>query len=237
MAENWIKLHSIAIERGWLKNQNLWTFWTYCLMKATRKPHIAKVGFQEVPLEPGQFIFGTYQAREDTELTVQNIRTCIDKLKKSKNITVKTTNKYSVITIENWEFYQSGIGQTNSQTNKPLTNQKQTSNKPVTTYKSIESDKRKRVIYSEQFERFWNAHPRRAGSKKLCFTEWNKKMLDDKIDDVMLALENHIVSESWTKEDCKWITGTQKWIENGMWTVKLPPKKPGRIHQPFEGEL
>lgn len=70
-------------------------------------------------------------------LTPQKLRTAIKYLKSTGRITVKTNNKFSIITILKWEDYQCS----NSQTNKRLTNEQQTNNKPLTTYKNIKNEK------------------------------------------------------------------------------------------------
>lgn len=76
-------------------------------MKATHKEVRQMVGYQEVTLTPGQFIFGRIKAAKETNLSEKKIRTCLDKLKNMQNLTIKTASKYSIITIVNWEEYQS----------------------------------------------------------------------------------------------------------------------------------
>ena len=75
-------------------------------MKASHKEHIDTIGRQRVPIRAGQFPFGRKKAAEETGLSQQVIRTCLKKLKKYENLTIKTTNKYSIITICNWDVYQ-----------------------------------------------------------------------------------------------------------------------------------
>jgi len=137
MAEGWVRLHRVCIENNWLKNHKLWVFWTYCLLKASYRDYVPKIKFQNIPIKAGEFIFGLHRAAEDTGLSVQSIRTCIDYLKKSKNLTIKTTNKFSVVTITNWTLYQSDEDES---TSNP-TNKQQTSNKQVTTYNNNKNNK------------------------------------------------------------------------------------------------
>ena len=125
-------------------NANLVYFWCYCLLKATHKQRIAKVGFQNVPLEPGQFIFGRLTASKETGLSEQTIRTAIDSLRKSQNLTIKSTNKFSIISIVKWAEYQEEV--TSKVTNKqPATNQQ------LTTDKKGKKDKKEKkgTIYGE----------------------------------------------------------------------------------------
>jgi len=93
------------------------------------------VGNQLIDLLPGQFIFGRQAAAAELRQTERNIRTCLSILEKSGNLTIKTTNKYSVVTITNWGIYQSEsveIDQQNDQTatnNRPTTGQQPATNK------------------------------------------------------------------------------------------------------------
>ncbi len=144
--DGWIKLYRQAIDDGWLQNADLWAFWCYCLLKATHKKHTARVGYQRIDLAPGQFIFGRKKAAEELETTERKIRTSLKILEKEGNVTIKTTNKFSVITICNWEAYQlidNGIDQ---QDDQQTTNRRPASDQQVTTYKNdkkVKNDKKK----------------------------------------------------------------------------------------------
>lgn len=129
----WIKLYRQLITNGWLKNHKMLAFWIYCLLKASYGPIKMIVGYQEVQLESGQFIFGRKKASQETKLSEQEIRTCLVFLRKAKNLTIKSTNKFSIISITNWERYQG------SKNGDQPTNQ-QTSNQQVTTNKNEKND-------------------------------------------------------------------------------------------------
>jgi hypothetical protein len=120
--EGWIKLYRQLITNGWLKNHNVCIFWIYCLLKATKDPTKVITGFQEVNLEPGQFIFGRRKASEETGLSERETRTCLDFLKKAENLTIKTTNKFSIISIVNWEPYQKTKTENDQQNDQQTTN-------------------------------------------------------------------------------------------------------------------
>lgn len=104
----WIKLYRASIGKGWLSNHRLWTFWCYCLLKASHKETTVLIGNQQVRLLPGQFVFGRKKAAKDLRMSERQTRTCIDSLKTLENVSVKTTNKYSLVTIINWGIYQGG---------------------------------------------------------------------------------------------------------------------------------
>lgn len=125
MNRGYIRLWRKSLDAGWIRNHKLWAFWTYCLLKATHHEFNAIVGLQTVHLMPGQFIFGLLVASKETGLSIQEIRTVLDFLKKAGNLTIKSTNKFSIITVINWHIYQSEGADINKQSNKPLTNKEQ----------------------------------------------------------------------------------------------------------------
>jgi hypothetical protein len=97
-------------------------------MKASHKEYDLIVGCQTVHLMPGDFIFGLKASSKDLNLSIQSIRTLLNFLKTSQNLTLKTTNKFSIISIVNWDSYQDEDTISNNQINKPLTNEQQTTN-------------------------------------------------------------------------------------------------------------
>ena len=128
MNRGYVRLWRKSLDAGWIKNHKLWVFWTYCLLKASHKEYNAIVGLQVVHLLPGQFIFGLRVASKETGLTIREIRTIIDFLRKAGNLTIKTTNKYSVITIINWPTYQGDDSRNDTLNDKQVANKWQHTN-------------------------------------------------------------------------------------------------------------
>lgn len=77
----------------------------------------------------GQVITGRKTLSEETGLSEQQVRTSLDKLISTKEITKSTTNKYTIITVNNYNKYQNYNQQiTNKQ---PTNNQQITNNQPA----------------------------------------------------------------------------------------------------------
>lgn len=125
MNRGYIKLWRKSLDAGWIKNHKLWVFWTYCLLKASYKEFDAIVGLQVVHLLPGQFIFGLLVASKETGLSIRQIRTIIDFLRKTGNLTIKTTNKFSIISIVNWHIYQPQENENDTLNDKQVANKGQ----------------------------------------------------------------------------------------------------------------
>jgi len=129
MHKGYIKLWRKSLDSNVWRNEKLWRFWTWCLLKATHKKIKTMIGYQEIELNPGQLIFGRKSCSKETGLSEQNIRTALRTLSATK-LTIKPTNKFSIITIINWDSYQQDKNQTNQQItiNQPATNQQLTTN-------------------------------------------------------------------------------------------------------------
>jgi hypothetical protein len=116
-------------------------------MKANhKKDHKQVVGFQEIILQPGQFIFGRLKAAEETGLSERNIRTCSAFLKKCGNLTIKATNKFSIVSIVNWDTYQKNDGETDQQSDQQVTSNRPATDQQVTTNKNKRTKEQKKNI-------------------------------------------------------------------------------------------
>ena len=153
MHRGYIKLWRKGLDTPFLKNPVLWTFWTWCLMKASHQKHTVMVGLQEITLNPGDFVFGRNQASTETGISQQKIRTCLKYLEKAQNLTIKPTNKFSIISITNWDIYQSDNGLNNQQPNQQTTNKQPTNNQQITTNKNVKNVKNDKEQITRKLKR------------------------------------------------------------------------------------
>jgi hypothetical protein len=203
----WVKLWRQSIENGWLQNHKLWVFWCYCLMKASHKEHKVFVGNRRIKLEDGQFIFGRKKAAEETGLSERQTRTCLDSLRKLGNVTSKPTNKFSIVTICNWGFYQ---GEENGKKppNLPTTCQQPATNKNV------------KNIYIDHFDSIWNKYPRKIGKpkafekfKKTVKTEEDWNNINKALNSYLVYVEKHVSGNKYISHGSTWFNNWKNWIE------------------------
>lgn len=93
-----------------------------------------------VQLKSGQIIVGRKKLAEELGLGEQQIRRALGNLQNSQQITIKTTNKHSIITVCQWESYQKVNEQ---QPAKQPTNNQQ-SNQQTTTTKEVKKKEKKK---------------------------------------------------------------------------------------------
>lgn len=126
-----IKIHRKLIEWGWYSNSVVKDVFIHILMIATFKEGY----YQGQKLNPGDAIIGVKRLADELGFSVQQVRTALKKLESTKEISLKSTNRFTVATVVNWEFYQlqDGLPTNEQQTdNNPLTNEQQSINKQST---------------------------------------------------------------------------------------------------------
>lgn len=130
----WIKLHRKITEWEWYQDGNTFRLFVHLLLTANHRPQ----RWQGITIERGQVAIGRKTLSERTGLSEQSIRTSLGRLKSTSEITIKSTNKFSIITICNYELYQQQEI-LNQPANQPTSSQQVTTNK---------NDKNKKKTYS-----------------------------------------------------------------------------------------
>lgn len=112
--QGWISLHRKFLEWEWYSDKNVKILFLHCLLKANHSPK----KWQGKTIDRGQFVTGRKILAKETGLTESQIRTVFRKLN-GKELTIKTTNKYSIVTVVNYNVYQENDNHNNQQlTNK-----------------------------------------------------------------------------------------------------------------------
>ena len=91
-------------------------------------------------------ITGRKSLSESAGMSEQTLRTCLDRLKSTNEITIKSTNKYSILTVCNYDTYQSKKSEANQQSNQQVTNKQPSTNQQVTTNKKVKNDNNEKKI-------------------------------------------------------------------------------------------
>ncbi len=124
----WIKLHRKLLDSKIFSNPNILKFWVWALLKASHSDAEQLVGLQTVTIKKGQFVFGRKVASKELDMTESNAYKILKWLEKEKMITVNSNNKFSLITVVNWDFYQGCFDEEGQQSNSKVTTTKQQNN-------------------------------------------------------------------------------------------------------------
>lgn len=105
--KGWVKLHRVITEGAIFDNEKLLKVWIWCLCKATHKNRNQMIGKQFVDLKPGQFATGRNKAGAELNMPPSTAWDYLKLLEKNASISIKSNNRFSVVTVENWGVYQS----------------------------------------------------------------------------------------------------------------------------------
>lgn len=191
LADGWIKLHRKLIDSAVFGNEKLLKIWVWCLIKATHQSVDILVGNQLVSLQAGQFVFGRNKAAVELNISESMVYKYMKMLESMKMISIKSNNKFSVVTIEKWEFYQGYDADMEQQiiqqrNNKGTTEEQQrNTNKNVKKYKNAKNEKNN-IEYSS------DPALNQAILDFITFRKSIKKPMTDKAIDLMISKLNKI---------------------------------------------
>lgn len=119
--KSWIKLYRKILKSPIWQNEKALKVWIWCLVKATHEERIQLVGQQEITLEKGQFVFGRKKASQELQMSESVVYRYMKVLEKLQMLYIKSNNKFSVVSIEKWEDYQSSENILNNKINNKRT--------------------------------------------------------------------------------------------------------------------
>ena len=122
MAEKstYIKVDRNIVHWRWFQDRKVLQVWLWILVNA----NIQEREWLGRTVLRGQVITSVSTIKQQTDLSIQEVRTALSKLKSTGEITIESTSKYSVISIQNYDKYQ-------GMATRHKTNEQQTNNKPL----------------------------------------------------------------------------------------------------------
>ena len=130
MIENgYIRLHRTLTGWRWYKDGNVLRLWLHLLLNANYAPS----DFQDRVIGRGEQVTSLKALSDDTGLSVQEVRTAIGKLKRTGEILVNSNRHFTIVSIPNYDKFQTDSTDKQQTSNKPSTDKQQTINIQSTT--------------------------------------------------------------------------------------------------------
>lgn len=152
MEKGFIKLDRNLLNWGWKTDYKMVALWIEILLQA----NIGDRDYKGEKFERGTFPSSISTLSKNTGLSTQSIRTCLNRLKSTNEITIKSTNKGMKICVVNWEKYQGNSNvvnkQNNKQTNIQVTSNQHATNTQLTTLKERKKERKKEYIYIGEYK-------------------------------------------------------------------------------------
>ena len=115
-------------EWGWYKDSATKDVFLHLLLAANWRDG----EYLGIPVFRGQAVFGLKSLSKHLGISIQSVRTALEHLKSTHEVTIQSTNRFSIATIVKFNDYQIESDtdniQTNTESNKRLTNDQQTTN-------------------------------------------------------------------------------------------------------------
>ena len=135
----YIKLFRQMLDWGWYGDTNTVRVFLHILLRANYE----ESEYLGHKIAAGECVFGYNAWSKELGLSVRQLRTAIEHLKSTSEIRVRTTNRFSIITVVKWEFWQVEEGLNDKQTTSQPTSKRQTADKQATTSKESKNTNNK----------------------------------------------------------------------------------------------
>lgn len=126
--QSYIKLFRKMFDWEWWDDRNVRDLFFTMLLMANWKDK----KWKGITIHRGSFFTSLDHLSQKSGLSVRQVRTSLDKLKSTGEVTCKATSHGTLVTIANWEVYQGEPEKVTSQMTSDLTNERQTDDKPMT---------------------------------------------------------------------------------------------------------
>ncbi|WP_137597121.1 conserved phage C-terminal domain-containing protein [Paucilactobacillus kaifaensis] len=167
--QGWIKIYRKITDSLVWSDPNLLKMWILCLTKASHETGSFNFNGKEILLHSGEFVTGriaigneyNYGSPNRHQISADSAWRLLKKLKSMEMLHIKTTTKYSVVTVIKWDEYQETAQHT---ANTPPSNRQHSA-----TYKNVENANKEHSLSGKpdstkiDFEDFFNWFNKKTG--------------------------------------------------------------------------
>ena len=98
-----VSLYRSLLDWEWYQDGNTTRVFIHCLLKANHQPK----KWRGITVETGTFISSRGAIAAELGLSDKEVRTALRHLSETGEVASKSTNKYTIYKVENWDLYQS----------------------------------------------------------------------------------------------------------------------------------
>jgi hypothetical protein len=185
--------------------------------------------YRGIDIKRGELMTGRLKLSSETGLSERQVRTALKNLQTTNEITMKSTTKYSIISIINYDKYQSS----DQQNDQVATNKRPTSDQQATTNNNDNNDnndnKKEEIVFF--FEELKNILSKNySGNISTRINSKNSKLILSKLlnkkDIVINGYKNYIEFNKNNNTELKYIKSLEVFLRNEVYEdyKELEPK-------------
>lgn len=219
-SSGFILLYRQITEWEWYQNPNTFRVFLHCLLMA----NFTDGRFEGMDIKRGQFVTSLPSLADQTRLSIRQVRVALDHLIMTGELTNKSFTKFRIITVVNYDKYQSNDSQNDSQmTDKRQTNDRQMTDKRQQYKKNNNDNNEKKEKEILLFDRFWSVYPRHV-NKQGAMKAFDKLKVDEELLEKMItAVERQKKSEQWSRDNGQYIPHPATWLNQHRWEDEITP--------------
>ncbi|MBV1759074.1 MAG: hypothetical protein KMY55_14700, partial [Dethiosulfatibacter sp.] len=207
--QGWIKLYRNLFEKSIWKNSTpeQKVIFIVVLLLANHKHNQWEWNGEKFTCQPGQFVTSLESLLNHSgkNISIQKIRTALKKFIKYEFLTWETTSTGSLITIVNWDKYQTQEQNVADESN----DDQQPTNKQSTHNKNVNNSKKYK--YTESFEKFYSIYPR-ADQKQQTFNNWKRRLKEYSDVDLIEAASKYKAQMIEEKREKEYMTNSSNFL-------------------------
>lgn len=169
-------------------------------------------------IQRGQRVCSLEKLSKETGLSIQRVRTALNHLKSTGEITCYSRPQSTMITVLNYDKYQQLTCQLTSEqqtTNIPSTNDQQ----QLKELKERKRNKKEKTLCA--FDEFWASYPKKR-SKGEALKAWKKINPDSElVAKILQGVARAKTCHDWTKEGGRYIPYPATWLNRMGWEDEL----------------
>jgi hypothetical protein len=100
--DGWIKLHRKIQKWEWADDPYTLATWIHCLLAANHEER----RWHGIIIPKGSFVTSYTKLAKIVGISTKSVRTALEHLKQTRELASKSTSKYTLISITNWDSYQ-----------------------------------------------------------------------------------------------------------------------------------
>lgn len=240
--KGFVALHRTILDWEWYTEANTMRLFVHLLLTVNHAPK----QWQGIAVERGQRVASYGKLAAETGMSVKEVRTALNHLKKTGEVAHKATSKFGLFTVVNYDQYQTvdtqegsrGAGNGQSKGSQGAGNGQQLNNENNENNEKNPPYPPKGTTKADWpgFADFYSCYPKHTG-KQAALKAWNKLKPDPQLQQLIIqAVEKQKQSQQWTKDSGQFIPLPATWLNGQRWEDELEVKQSEPNHyDPYAG--
>lgn len=204
MSNGWIKLQRAFLEWEWYDDSNVKMLFIHCLLMANHKDK----KYRGTVVKRGSFLTGRELLSAETGLSISQVRTSLNKLKSTSELTIEKSSKGTLIKVVNYDKHQCN----DQQSDQPMTNESPASDQQVATNKNDKKVKNEKKTIAETQAIAWTSAGGWSGITDEDRENWKEAYPACNIDRQLAATSEWLKSNPSKARKTNWRRFLTNWL-------------------------